>query len=193
MLLKAVVSLFYNVYCRFYFTINILDIGQFSGGKCISWEEQPKTLLDIKKSPLEHLLIKTDNDEENVSFDAIVKEFSKQKKRPIPITEIALAIVYCSCDVNCNPSFNKVSEVFGASTPQHKPKRVLAMDTQTENFLPSTSTERVIPQSVEDEWVESADVLSKHNQKPETSGTKRPGKEIDDKEAKRVKSENEKV
>lgn len=142
---------------------------------------------------MEHLLIKTENDEDNVSFDAIVKEFNKQKKRQIPINEIALAIVYCSCEVNCNPSFNKVSEVFGASTPQHKPKKVLATETETEIFILSTSTEKVIPQSVEDEWMESADVLSKHNQKPEMTGTKRPGKEIEDKEAKKIKSGNEKL
>lgn len=137
----------------------------------MSWDEEPKTVIDISASSLDHLLIKSDADEDgDESFRELVKSMAKQKKRMIPINEIALAIVSCSCNVNCNPSFDKAAEVFAA--PPHKTQlgNVLVGETQTQPAFSKSvavETERAIPGSLAaDDWVARVDARPKQPKRP---------------------------
>ncbi|ERL87071.1 hypothetical protein D910_04472 [Dendroctonus ponderosae] len=135
-------------------------------GSCFSWDEEPKTVSDISTSPLEHLLIKSDNDEDgDESFQVLVKSMAKQKKRMIPVNEIALAIVSCSCDVNCNPSFNKAAQVFAVPDDKTQLGNVLVGETQTQPAFSKSlavETEKAIPESLPpDHWVRKVDAQPK--------------------------------
>ncbi|KAH1024691.1 hypothetical protein HUJ05_004142 [Dendroctonus ponderosae] len=143
----------------------IKSCGKF-GGSCFSWDEEPKTVSDISTSPLEHLLIKSDNDEDgDESFQVLVKSMAKQKKRMIPVNEIALAIVSCSCDVNCNPSFNKAAQVFAVPDDKTQLGNVLVGETQTQPAFSKSlavETEKAIPESLPpDHWVRKVDAQPK--------------------------------
>lgn len=131
-------------------------VSKFTGGSCISWEEEPKTLEDINNNLTEHVFIKSENDQQNETFDNMIKELAKQNKRHIPMQEIALAIVQCSCEMNCNPNFNKASTVFAVQTQKRRTQVVLARESQFQSQdLQSNpiKTENIIPPTLDDEWM----------------------------------------
>lgn len=86
----------------------------------------------------------------------MIKELAKQNKRHIPMQEIALAIVQCSCEMNCNPNFNKASTVFAVQTQKRRTQAVLAGESQfPSQDLQSNpiKTENVIPPTLDDDWM----------------------------------------
>ncbi|CAG9771788.1 unnamed protein product [Ceutorhynchus assimilis] len=162
------------------------------GGNCISWEETPKTYEEISESPLDYLLVKSEGDEDNASYDAMIRLLRRDNKRHIARNEIALAIVYCSCDVSCNANFNKLAEVFDVSTPKPASKAVLVTETQSQKDV-SIKTEKIIPATVEDEWMTtpsgSGQKKNDDQQLAGPSGVKRPSKDTVESGAKKLKLE----
>lgn len=69
------------------------------------------------------------------SLNKVIKQFSKQGKRTIPLQEIAVSITLCSCETNCNPSFNRVEQVFPSSGPiEPTQSNALAANTESEQY-----------------------------------------------------------
>ncbi|XP_066139619.1 nibrin isoform X1 [Euwallacea fornicatus] len=159
------------------------------GGTSITWKDDLKSMFD-NHSEEEHIFITTNNEETNPSFDVIIKNLAKQKKRLIPLKEIALALAYCSCEKNCNPKFNRMAEVFGANISKRPTLRMLAPETQSQDELPGPSgvkTERIIPASVDPDLMD----LNLELYSGAASVAKRAGIEIKSPKAKRKKIEKE--
>ncbi|KAG5898744.1 hypothetical protein JTB14_020938 [Gonioctena quinquepunctata] len=111
------------------------DVIRKAGGVPTSWEKDSKPLEDIINSPKEFLLIQTPDQEEDESFNEIIKHFSKKGKRTIPLQEIAMAIVYGSCEKDCNPSFNRAGEVFPTTRAREPTQNnALVQNTESECF-----------------------------------------------------------
>ncbi|XP_030749490.1 nibrin isoform X1 [Sitophilus oryzae] len=144
------------------------------GGECIAWDEQQLTYQEIKASPKEYLIIKPDED--NELFNDLIKVEAKENRRTIPLTEIALAVIYCSCETSCNPNFNKSKEIFGNTSKNvARNAPVIAKNTQTQlvSTMPVTvKSEKIIPATLEDD----VDVLMslRKSQADDGGGIKRP-------------------
>ncbi|XP_060518612.1 nibrin isoform X2 [Cylas formicarius] len=122
-------------------------------GECVSWEESPLIMSEMKKSTKDYILIKSE-DQLGTAFKKVVQAFLKEHKRTIPVSEIALAIISCSCKTNCNPDFDLANKVFGNRT-QHVPAEgtPLAMETQSEpqiNENNATKHNVIISSSLDD-------------------------------------------
>lgn len=124
----------------------------------------------------------------------MIKELAKQNKRHIPMQEIALAIVQCSCEMNCNPNFNKASTVFAVQTQRRRTQVVLAGETQFQSQdLQSNpiKTENIIPPTLEDDWVPDYQIEPvRSNVEVPERGVKRVLEVSPQENAKKSKSEN---
>lgn len=93
------------------------------------------------------------------TYDEIVKHFSKQSMRTIPFQEIAMAIIHGSCSKDCNPLFNRASEVFhtkNAGLPTQNVPLVENTQTQTEkshslNECKPKIIHQTVPESLDNE------------------------------------------
>ncbi|XP_018580244.1 nibrin [Anoplophora glabripennis] len=111
------------------------DIIKKAGGTSISWEKNSIPLEDIEKSPKEFLIIESGDMTNDPSLNEVIKRFSKQGKRTIPLQEIAISITLCSCERDCNPNFNRVEEVFPLCRPTEPTQsKALAANTESEHF-----------------------------------------------------------
>lgn len=117
---------------------------------------------DIKKSPKEFLVIQTTDKVNDPDLNEVIETFSKQGKRTIPLQEIATSIVVCSCERDCNPSFNRIAQVFPSSKPAEPTQNnALAADTESQLFTikefknEETGGVSVVPDTFEDKLAES--------------------------------------
>lgn len=86
----------------------------------------------------------------------VTDSFIKMGKRGIPLQEIALAIITCSCEKDCNPSFDRKGTVLAMKTQTHSQtnvKNILAEATESQQLFRAVTQdikmETVIPQSLE--------------------------------------------
>ncbi|KAJ8954433.1 hypothetical protein NQ318_011109 [Aromia moschata] len=106
------------------------------------------------------------------NLNDVVKHFSNQGKRTIPLQEIAMSIVLCSCEKDCNPSFNRVEQVFPMTQPiEPTQSNALVPGSQSQYFSVKKYKEEddddvqiVIPDTIEAELVSF-----KKESKPSTS------------------------
>lgn len=115
-----------------YYLIQKLIEWNISGGKAIFFFENPISVEDVQKSPLQHLLISDGKIPNDNNLKNIISHLKDEGKRLIPLQEIAVAIVMCSCEKDCNPDFNKTVELVGQKI-QCISQNVLAPATQTQN------------------------------------------------------------
>lgn len=179
------------------------EIIQKAGGKIDLWD---------KTSPLSYtneelLLMQCNDSTENENLCKILKQNSKFGKRTIPLQEIAMSIILCSCEKDCNPNFNREVEVFGRKTQVEVFKNTpIAFETQSQDSTPSqliVKQELIIPETLESEIdapirvkKKPAVTIKKENDHNNTTmnkfGSKRPNSVIsDDNPFKKIKTEKE--
>ncbi|XP_057665360.1 nibrin [Diorhabda carinulata] len=116
----------------------VKDLIRKAGGTCSSWENNPIKMKDLTEK---HLVMQSYKDVDDKNYKEIMKHVLKQNKRTIPIQEIAMAIIHGSCEKDCNPSFNRVIEVFNAPNQiETTQNNLLVHNTQTQDFGIETST-----------------------------------------------------
>lgn len=116
------------------------------GGKCVLLKNGPFPNVDTDE---ELLLIQGP-----AQSSQLLDENPKFGNRSIPMQEIALAILLCSCEKNCNPNFVRNNVVFGRNTQNPDPNDTpLVFATQSQDLLQSApiKQELVIPESLEAE------------------------------------------
>ncbi|CAH0556920.1 unnamed protein product [Brassicogethes aeneus] len=130
------------------------DIIKKLGGQCISWEEKRISLEKIKI--ICHQIIYIQMPDENTfepSLQEVIDYMKSQNRRLIPLPEIALAIVQCSCEKDCNPGFNRVDNVFNNQETPNKSAPVLVAQSETlsENVEPvkNVKEDLVLPESID--------------------------------------------
>lgn len=109
---------------------------------------------DLFSSKPQYLLVEENaknyeqNSEYTMSFFDAVDKLKSKGKRPIPFQEIALAVLYCSCEENCNPDFNR-KEILNINTQNTQtPSIVFAVNTETQSDKSNTQ-EQSIPATEE--------------------------------------------
>ncbi|KAL1491442.1 hypothetical protein ABEB36_012040 [Hypothenemus hampei] len=172
-LFKEKIFVFFDKNCK----DQLSDVIQNCGGQLKLFSEEPDILNNLVSNN-NLLLIKTDNEQENPVFQSVANQLKKFKKRPIPLKEIALAVITCSCEVNCNATYNKALKVFTAGTEKIKSQKILAMETQTQHEEVNGLKEKIEIPCPEPQ-------LQLHL-------SKRPNPEIVEKRAKKIKLENSK-
>ncbi|CAH1953575.1 unnamed protein product [Acanthoscelides obtectus] len=105
------------------------------GGTSIAWEKKPMPLQDIEKSPKQIIVVQPLEKTQNSSFQELVELVSKRGQRLIPQQEIALAVVSGNCEKDCNPEFDRASEVFcNVSKCAPSQSTVLAQNTEDQAY-----------------------------------------------------------
>ncbi|XP_031347312.1 nibrin isoform X2 [Photinus pyralis] len=127
-----------------------------AGGDSVSWDIHPISVEKIaNEDSKDYIVMQTsninDNIKQNPSLADFLHHYTKLGNRTIPLQEIALAIINCSCEKDCNPKFNRKACVFKASTQQvARSEACLAMPTQSMDVMSEQvnfKSETVIPQS----------------------------------------------
>ena len=122
------------------------------GGHSISWEKQPFSLPELTKSKNKYLFIRDETDEVPPLLKDIHTHLTNLGERMIPIQEIAMAIVFCSCEKDCNPKFNRLHSVFQMYPDTESDVFSLAPNTPSEDGFYETGIikkEVIIPESLD--------------------------------------------
>lgn len=122
------------------------------GGNAISWDASPLEFEEVIDCLDKYIIIQpmSSNTEEATTLNVFINEYRRTERRTIPMQEIALAILHCSCEKDCNPNFNKKSHLFSYST-----QKVPHIDTQ-DILAQSTPSQGILTQqcfSAKDEWI----------------------------------------
>ncbi|CAG9859255.1 unnamed protein product [Phyllotreta striolata] len=131
---------------------NMSDLIEKAGGRSISFESTPVTLKDILKSGEQLIVMHTKEQERHDAYVDIIRYVNERNERLIPFTEVALAIIRGCCEKDCNPSFNRMVEVFNTSSI--KPdigNKQLVQNTQSQfphQPLSSTTDNQTIPDTM---------------------------------------------
>jgi hypothetical protein len=113
--------------------LKMADLIAKTGGHSISWEKQSLSLSQVTKSKNSYLFIQEDLNNVPPLLKDIYDYLTKLGERTIPIQEIAMAIVLCSCEKDCNPKFNRVHNVFMKQwTESHTEAFHLAQETPSD-------------------------------------------------------------
>ncbi|KAK4877261.1 hypothetical protein RN001_009767 [Aquatica leii] len=134
-------------------TAKMASLIKAAGGEFRSWEESPYLEDTIEERILKKYVIIETGDKVDKSLLKFVSKYTETGQRTIPLQEIALAIINCSCEQDCNPKFNRKAVVFKRSDPEFQQKmddKVLAMSTQSldvNGMSEGARTELVIPET----------------------------------------------
>ncbi|RZC34047.1 nibrin, partial [Asbolus verrucosus] len=123
-----------------------------TGGTSISWDKQPLSLLQVSNIKNNYLFVETDEVKQKPqSLKDMHQHLIKLGQRTIPIQEIALAVLTCSCEKNCNPNFNRIENVFMMrETDSHSEVFPLVSETQTQESEGQLKEEIIIPESLDE-------------------------------------------
>lgn len=162
-----------------------------AGGKSILFTAGSVTVSTIKTSDEEYLIMNdVDSLEENSDMKSLLDYVRSKGQRPIPLQEIAMAIISCSCEKDCNPKFNRAAVLVENKENQNLTcGDALVLNTQTQptqadikeepvvvpqsydngpSFpLPSTSFDQTGGVKREGEILNRADILQKVSKKEE--------------------------
>lgn len=110
----------------------------FLGGKAILWKKKASLNLDVFESTNPEYIVIQDCDKEFQSqaeafedYNNIMKHLSTISKRSIPLQEIALAILHCSCEKNCNPNFDRMKALIHSEKSAFTESQILALNTES--------------------------------------------------------------
>lgn len=138
----------------------IASLIKLAGGESVSWDVHPLSIDIIGNGQLtEYIVVQTsninDSIKQNKELADFINHYTSAGNRTVPLQEIALAIINCSCEKDCNPKFNRKAYVFKTSTQKDNRSQVfLAMATESIelNTEPiQLKNETVIPQSFEND------------------------------------------
>ncbi|XP_018333857.1 nibrin [Agrilus planipennis] len=142
---------------------------KYAGGQCISWEKEHIKKEDIDNPEKEYLIVQnTDSPTKIQSQELIdlIEHLKQTGKRLIPFTELALAIVNCSCEKDCNPNFDRNAALLKATSSQlAAPCKILVTETQTqqEEHSKNTQNNATIPPSFDNSSCSSQNFAPKIN------------------------------
>lgn len=92
----------------------LLKLYFLTGGQSVCFSSEPISIETIDSSSLEYIIIHDGTSaSQNTDYNVIIEHIKKQGKRPIPLQEIAIAIISCSCEKDCNPNFDKLGTLIG--------------------------------------------------------------------------------
>lgn len=124
-----------------------------AGGESVSLDQTPLTPRDIRKTDKQYILLQFDAGTSK-AYDDILECGKEMGRRIIPLQEIAMAVVSCSCERDCNPLFDRTGTLLAKKdVPVHTPHVLAAgSETQQSQFLfKGGSTEGpVIPETQHD-------------------------------------------
>lgn len=67
------------------------------------------------------------------SYNEVMSFVNETKTRLIPLQEIALTIIHCSCEKHCNPKFDRQKNLLQSKIPSIS-RKVLALETQSQDL-----------------------------------------------------------
>ncbi|KAJ8920805.1 hypothetical protein NQ315_004946 [Exocentrus adspersus] len=133
--------------------IKMEQIIKKAGGTSISWEKNRLPIENMKSAVNDFIFIQTGDEIYYADLKQLIQDFLKRGKRTIPVQEIAMSILHCSCEKDCNPNFNRVKQVFPASKPKEPTQNnALAADSESQYFSFKTEAREgpsVIPDTFE--------------------------------------------
>ncbi|KAK5642578.1 hypothetical protein RI129_008745 [Pyrocoelia pectoralis] len=138
----------------------IASLIKLAGGESVSWDVHPLSIDKIGNDQLaEYIVMQTNNIndsiKQNKELEDFINHYTSAGNRTVPLQEIALAVINCSCEKDCNPKFNRKAYVFKTSTQKDIRSQVfLAMPTQSMELnteLIDLKNETIIPQSFDND------------------------------------------
>ncbi|KAK9891208.1 hypothetical protein WA026_013523 [Henosepilachna vigintioctopunctata] len=128
--------------------LKIESIIKKAGGKCIILgETSGNELLQLMSKCI---VIDPENSIIEQKYSVVLEKYKESGKRLIPVQEIVLAILQCSCKENCNPRFNRAQTVFVKESQKHGALIPIVAETQSQQFdIDLKVKPNVIPASLE--------------------------------------------
>lgn len=128
------------------------DLIQAASGKTVLFDGDNITVNTIKSSTEEYLFLRdSESFSKSEQIKPILKYLKSKNQRVIPLQEIAISIINCSCSKDCNPNFNKAINLLAkAKTFSCGDALVLSTQTQlTEADIKMEEDTTVVPPSYE--------------------------------------------
>lgn len=127
------------------------------------------TVNIIKNSKEEYLFLNDgESFEKNKEIKPILEYLKSKSQRVIPLQEIALAVIKCCCDKDCNPNFNRVENLVKKTMSTLTCGEALVLNTESQAIeMVDSEMGIVIPPSYENPI------------SMDCSGSKRQGEEIE--------------
>ncbi|XP_044744861.1 nibrin [Coccinella septempunctata] len=106
-----------------------------AGGTCLlipaEKNKSQKELLEL----MDNCIVMDPEDQSlEKTYSVIIEAYKKKGKRIIPVQEIVLAILQCSCEENCNPFFDRAKTVFIRESQKPGPSKVVVGETECFEF-----------------------------------------------------------
>ncbi|XP_017767955.1 PREDICTED: uncharacterized protein LOC108556381 isoform X2 [Nicrophorus vespilloides] len=121
---------------------NMKNLIGMASGKVIDIEKNRLSNDELLSSENEYLLVMMDvnaDSDDRSYFGDCVRYVMRNDRRPIPLQEIPTAILDGSCDVNCNPKFNKIGHLVSAKKVNIR-GQILVPETQTQSVAAVVTT-----------------------------------------------------
>lgn len=111
------------------------------------------TIKTFKNSTKQYLMI-NDSDlyKSSDRLKMVLGYLKRNKQRLIPLQEIAVAILNCSCSTDCNPEFNRAASVMEKTDVNFTYSEALVLNTQSQVSQKMGET-LVVPQSYENDLI----------------------------------------
>lgn len=160
--------------------LNMNSIILKAGGKTILVPSlKSKTNSEILDILNDCIVMDPEDSALEATYSSILEDYRK-KRRIIPVQEIVLAILKCSCEENCNPLFDRAKTVFMRDAQETGPSKVVVGETEcllvasqkkekSCVILPSSITENMINTQHQKRESQSQSVLSYAEKKEELS------------------------
>lgn len=124
----------------------------YIGGKAVLFDGSNVTVYMMKNSTEEYIILNdSETLEKNEKLQPILKYLKQTSQRPIPLQEIAVAVVSCSCSKDCNPKFNRAANLVKKSDKTFTCGEALVLNTQSQatQMEIKEESEVIVPQSYE--------------------------------------------
>ncbi|XP_045461602.1 nibrin [Harmonia axyridis] len=126
------------------------DIISKAGGKSVYLLSAGKNESELMELIENCILMDPEDTNIEKKNSVFLEAYKKNGRRVIPIQEIVLAILQCSCKENCNPYFNRAQTVFTRENVKPGPSKVVIGETECFQFdCEKEQKPKVIPSSID--------------------------------------------
>lgn len=104
-----------------------------AGGDGVTFNNLTLTKEEVLQSTVEYIFIQGTNKSQNLQkFDEYIEYFKKHERYSVPVSDIGLAVMYCSCERHANSYFNKAKVLNQKAQSERKvvPKKEIVPETQ---------------------------------------------------------------